>query len=205
MAKWPNLKIIRVWVPPEVLYNHMWAVMNAYNTVDFEFPVAIRASLPSATTCLERPYLLGPLGGRYIQVLLYLQISYLLVVFGQLVILSDRALLLMTSNPQYIPLVDIIHGHFHKSFELLIKIGLWLVVNSECCLWSEGFPTVLMSAASGCKLAKLGWNKIKHQNTSFQYLFHFYPISGIYWTLKMPYVFLAFRGLHENMISLLFH
>ena len=72
MAKWPNLKIIRVSVPPEVLYNHMWAVMNAYNRVDFEFPVAIRASLPSATTCLERPYLLGPLGGRYIQVLLYI-------------------------------------------------------------------------------------------------------------------------------------
>ena len=40
--------------------------MNAYNRADFEFPVAIRASLPSATTCLERPYLLGPLGGRYI-------------------------------------------------------------------------------------------------------------------------------------------
>ena len=45
--------------------------MNAYNRVDFEFPVAIRASLPSATTCLERPYLLDPLGGRYMQVLLY--------------------------------------------------------------------------------------------------------------------------------------
>ena len=97
----------------------------------------------------------------------------------------------MTSNPDYIPLVDIIQGHFHKSFELLIKIGLWLVVNSECCLWSTGwsFPTVLMSAATGCKLAMLGWNKIEHQNTFFQYFFHFYPISGIHWTLKMPYVF----------------
>ena len=80
MAKWPNFKIIRVLVPPEVLYNHMWAVMNAYNRVDFEFPVAIRASLPSATTCLERPYLLGPLGGRYIQVLLYLLLSLFLCV-----------------------------------------------------------------------------------------------------------------------------
>ena len=37
----------------------------------------------------------------------------------------------MTSNPDYIPLVDIIQGNFHKSFELLIKIGLWLVVNSD--------------------------------------------------------------------------
>ena len=47
-----------------------WPAMNAYNTVDFEFPIAICTSLPSATTCLERPYLLGLLGGHYIQVLL---------------------------------------------------------------------------------------------------------------------------------------
>ena len=46
-----------------------------------------------------------------------------LVVFGQLVILSDRALHLMTSIPDYIPLVDIIQVHFHQSFELLIKLG----------------------------------------------------------------------------------
>ena len=45
--------------------------MNVYNRVDFQFPIATCASLPSATTCLEQPYLLGLLGGRYIQVLLY--------------------------------------------------------------------------------------------------------------------------------------
>ena len=97
----------------------------------------------------------------------------------------------MTSNPDHIPLVDIRQGYFHKSFELLIKFGLWPVVNSECWLWSTGWglPTVLMSAATGCKLAKLDWNKIEHQNTFFQYFSHFYPISGIHWTLKMPYVF----------------
>ena len=113
------------------------------------------------------------------------------MVFGQLVILSDRAMHLMTSNPDHIPLVDIRQGYFHKSFELLIKFGLWPVVNSECWLWSTGWglPTVLMSAATGCKLAKLDWNKIEHQNTFFQYFSHFYPISGIHWTLKMPYVF----------------
>ena len=83
MAKWLNLKIIRVLVPPEVLYNHMWAVMNAYNRVDFEFPVAIRASLPSATTSLERPYLLGPLGGRYIQVLLYIALIFLQIIHNK--------------------------------------------------------------------------------------------------------------------------
>ena len=31
----------------------------------------------------------------------------------------------MTSNPDYIPFVDIIQGHFHKSFELLNK--KWIV------------------------------------------------------------------------------
>ena len=76
----------------------------------------------------------------------------------------------MTSNPDYIPLVDIIQGHVHKSFELLIKIGLWLglTVNVVCGPQDEGFPSVLMSAVTGCKLAKLGWNKIEHQNTFFQ-------------------------------------
>ena len=110
------------------------------------------------------------------------QISVFLVVFGQLIILSDRELHLMTSNPEYIPIG--IQDHFHKSFELLIKIGLWLVVNSECCLRStpldEGFHAVLMSAVSGCKLAKLGWKNIEHQSSSFQYFFHFYPISDIH-------------------------
>ena len=78
------------------------------------------------------------------------------MVSGQLVILSERAKHLMTSNPDYIPLVDIIQGHFHKSFELLIKFGLWLTVNVVCGPQDEGFPAVLMSAATGCKLAKLG-------------------------------------------------
>ena len=53
----------------------------------------------------------------------------------------------------------------------------------------EDFPAVLMSEVTDRKLAKLGWNKIEHQNTIFQLVFHFYPISGIHWTLKMPYVF----------------
>ena len=67
---------------------------------------------------------------------------------------------------------------------------LWLAVNAVCGPQDEGFPTVLISAATGCKLAKLGWNEIEHQNTFLQYLFfHFYPISAIHWTLKMPYVF----------------
>ena len=63
-----------------------WAVMNAYNRVDFEFPVAISASLPSATTFLERPHLLGPLGGRYIQVLPYIYI-YIYITFNYITLL----------------------------------------------------------------------------------------------------------------------
>ena len=57
-----------------------------------------------------------------------------LVAVNQLVILSDRTMHLMTSNPDYLPLGDIIQGHFHKSFELLIKFALWLwlTVNVVC-------------------------------------------------------------------------
>ena len=71
-------------------------------------------------------------------VLYILVFMYLLEIKLLLLLLPDRAMHLITSNPDYIPLVDIIQGHFHKSFELLIKIGLWLVVNTECCLWSTG-------------------------------------------------------------------
>ena len=49
-----------------------------------------------------------------------------LVAVSQLVILSDRTMHLMTSSPDYLPLGDIIQGHFHKSYELLIKFVLWL-------------------------------------------------------------------------------
>ena len=38
--------------------------------------------------------------------------------------------------------------------------GLLLTVNVVCGPQDEGFPTVLMSVATGCKLAKLGWNEI---------------------------------------------
>ena len=48
-------------------------------------------------------------------------------------------------------------------------------MNVFCGPQDEGFPTVLMNAATGCKLAKLGWNKIEHQNTFFPILFSFLP------------------------------
>ena len=57
---------------------------------------------------------------------------------------------------------------------------LWLTVNVVCGPQDEGFPTVLMTAATGSKLAKLGLNKVEHRNTFFQYFFHFYPNSGIH-------------------------
>ena len=95
----------------------------------------------------------------------------------------------MTSNPDYIPLGDIILPQIFWTPHKKMACGLWLTVKVVCGSQDEGLPTVLMSAATGCKLAKLGWNKIEHQNTFFQYFFRFYPIYGIHWTLKMPYVF----------------
>ena len=67
---------------------YVWAVMNAYNRVNFEFLVAIRASLSSATTCHERPYLLGPLGGHYIQVLLYMLVLVKQINFREMVMMA---------------------------------------------------------------------------------------------------------------------
>ena len=46
-----------------------------------------------------------------------------------LVILSDRAPHLMTSNPGY-SITHLLYCHFHKSLALLVKIRLWLVVNT---------------------------------------------------------------------------
>ena len=74
-----------------------------------------------------------------------------------------------------------------------------------CGPQDEGFPTVLMSAATGCKLAKLSWNKIEHQNTFFQDFFSFFPYFLYPLNIENDIYILAFIGLHENMISLLFH
>ena len=114
------------------------------------------------------------------------------------VILSCKELHLITSNPEYIPTYDIIQGYF------LIKIGWWLVVYSECCLWSTrwGLPCC---AVTCCKLAKLGWNKIEHQNTFFQYFFLFLPYFWYPLNIENDIFILAFRGLHHNKISVLFH
>ena len=74
--------------------------------------------------------------------------------FGQLIILLDRELHLMTSNTSTSPLVDIIQGHFWKSFEALKKIvgyGWWLNMNVIICWQLMRDPTVLMSVVTGCK------------------------------------------------------
>ena len=77
-------------------------------------------------------------------------------------------------------------------------------MNVVCGPQDEGFPTVLMSAATGCKLAKLGWNKIEHQNT-FSNIFLFLPYFWYPLNIQNAICILAFRDLHENIISLLFH
>ena len=53
---------------------------------------------------------------------------------------------------------------------------------------------VPMSAVTRCQLAKLDWNKFKAKT----------QIYYIRWTLKITCI-LAFRDLHENRVSLLFH
>ena len=60
-------------------------------------------------------------------------------------------------------------------------------MNVVCGPQDEGFPTVLMNAATGCKLAKLGGNKIEHQNTFFQYFFIFtlFLVSTEHWKCQM--------------------
>ena len=83
--------------------------------------------------------------------------------------------------------------------------GLWLTVDVFCGPQDEGFPIVLMSAAAGCKMAKLGGNNIEHQYTFFQYFFPFLPYFWYPLNIENTICILSFRGLHENMISLLFH
>ena len=66
-----------------------------------------------------------------------------------------------------------------------------------CGPTDEGFPAVLMSAVTGFKLAKLGWNKIEHQNTfsNIFFIFTLLLVSTEHW--KCIYI-LAYKGLHEN-------
>ena len=133
------------------------------------------------------------------------------MVFGylvHLVALSDRDLHLMTSNPEYIPTC----WYYTKSLpqililHIIVDCGLWLTMN--VVIWSIGrvlHSAVLMSAVSGCKLAKLGWNNIEHQNTFFQYFFPFLP--NFWWPLNTENYtcILALTYRQENRIPLLIH
>ena len=79
----------------------------------------------------------------------------------------------MTPNTEYIPTcwyytrsLPQIPWTSHKDW----ICGLWLTVNFVCGPPHEGFPAVLMSAVTGCKLAKLGWNNTEMPE-------HFLPLS----------------------------
>ena len=82
--------------------------------------------------------------------------------------------------------------------------GLWVTVNGVCGPQDEGLLDVLISAATGCKSAKFSWNKIKRQN-SFCHFFSFLPYFWYSLNIENAICILALRGLHENMIYLLFH
>ena len=108
----------------------------------------------------------------------------------------------MTSNPQYI--FDIIQDHFLEFFDVLVKIvdcGWWSTMN---VIIGPPDDAVLMNAVAGGKLVKLGQNKIERQKTFCKILFQFYHCWYPLNTESDIYL-LAFRGLYENMVSLLFH
>ena len=91
------------------------------------------------------------------------------------------------SNPSTFPLIDIIQDHFRESFEALIKIvgRQCLVVNNECCQLPTLIraPPMLTSAVTGCKLSKLGWNKIGSKNIFPNIFIHiriYHMYSSIY-------------------------
>ena len=74
------------------------------------------------------------------------------------------------------------------------------MVNSECCLWAtdEGFPAVLMSAVTDCKLAKLGWNKIETPEHFFPKFLSFLPYFWYPLHIENAICILAFEGQHET-------
>ena len=61
-----------------------------------------------------------------------------------------------------------------------------------------------MSAATGCKLAKVAWNKIEHQITFFPIFISFLTYFWYPLNIENTICILAFKGLHENVIYLLF-
>ena len=63
--------------------------------------------------------------------------------------------------------VTFMKKHPEASVLSILKLASPLSMHNACDPQDEGFPTVLVSAATGCKLAKFGWNKIEHQNTFF--------------------------------------
>ena len=53
----------------------------------------------------------------------------------------DYSYMILTSNPEYIPTVDIVQGHSCKPLEILIKVvdcGWSLTVNAVICPANEG-------------------------------------------------------------------
>ena len=68
-----------------------------------------------------------------------------------------------------------------------------------------GSPAVLMSAVTGCKLAKLGWNDIETPEHFFPIFLSFLPYFWYSRNIENAMCILEFRGLYENIFSLLFH
>ena len=81
-----------------------------------------------------------------------------------------------------------------------------LTVNVVCGPQDDGFSTVLMSAATD-SINWLSWAEIKSSTrTRFSNIFFsFLPYFWYPMNIENAICILAFRGLHENVISLLFY
>ena len=80
------------------------------------------------------------------------------------------------------------------------------MLNVVCGPPDEGSSAVLMSAVTSCKLARLGWKKIEHQNTFVQYFFlSFLPYFWYPLNIENVICISAFKGLYENLFPSLFH
>ena len=65
--------------------------------------------------------------------------------------------------------------------------------------WEAGSPAVLMSAVTGCKLTKLGWNNIETPEHFFPIFLSFLPYFWYLLNIENAICILEFRGLHENI------
>ena len=126
-VKWYNLIYVCMVQRPQILK----AWQGKFQIFNKLFPCH---SCTMNYTVLFRPYKCRP------KFSIRVKLSFAIFCFpcglGLISFVIDKEQYLMTSNSRIFPLVDIIQGHFRKSFEALVKIvgcGWWLTVNVVSC------------------------------------------------------------------------